>query len=79
MGVVLLGFVEYVLMVCSMLVARVGLVRRIAARGDVPEVDVSILVFIGLMKHPSGEPSRSNCSHRNCRSSSGVHADRSLM
>ncbi len=46
---------------------------------DVPEVDVSILVFIGLTKHPSGELSRSNCLHRDCRSSSGVHADMSSM
>jgi hypothetical protein len=38
------------------LVARVGLERRIAVRVDVPEVDVSILVFIGSTKHPSGEP-----------------------
>ncbi len=53
----LLGFVEYLLMVCLILVARAGLVRQIAAGGDVPEVDVSILVFIGLTKHPSWEPS----------------------
>ncbi len=78
-GIVLLGFVEYVLMVCLMLVARVGLVRRIAVRDDVPEVDVIILVFIGLAKSPSGELSSSNCLHRNCRSSSGVHVDMLLM
>ncbi len=77
--VVLFGFIEYVLMVCLMLVARVGLVRQIVVMGDVPEVDVTILVFIGLTKHPSGEPNESNCSHRNCRSSSGVHADTSSM
>jgi hypothetical protein len=56
-GVLLLGFVEYVLMVCSMLVVRVGLERQIPVRGDVLEVDVSILVYIGLTKHPSGKQS----------------------
>ncbi len=56
-GIVLLSFVEYVLMVRSMLVPRVGLERQIVVRGDVPEVGVSILVFVGLTKHASGEPS----------------------
>jgi len=46
-------------------------------RGDDPDVEVSIRVFIGFMKHPSGRPRRSKFLQRNSMSSSGVQVETS--
>ena len=47
--------------------------------GDVPEVEVSILVFPVLTRHPSGMPLASSSWHRKRRSSSGTTVETSSM
>ena len=55
-GMCLLGLVEYLVIALVMSCAKVGLVTEIARMGVMPFVDVSILVFPGLMKQPRGIP-----------------------
>ncbi len=56
-------------------VAMVGSSSFRVGRGDDPDVEVSIRVFIGFTKHPSGRPRRSKFWHRNSMSSSGVQVE----
>ena len=65
----LLGFVEYCPIVVEMEAASEGLRVEMVGRGECPEVDVRILVFMGLTKQPSGAPMRLKLSQRNWRSS----------
>ena len=61
----LLGFVEYCAIVVEMEAASEGLRVEMVGRGERPEVDVRILVFMGLTKPPSLDPSVVNLSQRN--------------
>ncbi len=64
------GLVEYWEMVSLMEVASVGLMWKRSGKGEWPEVEVIIRVYIGLTKHPSGAPMVANWSQTNCKSSS---------
>ncbi len=46
-------------------------------RGEEPDVDVRIRVFIGFMKQPRGRPRRSKFWQRNSMSASGVQVETS--
>ena len=48
------SLVEYWEMVLVMEVASVGLMWKRSGKGEWPEVEVRMRVFIGLTKHPSG-------------------------
>ena len=74
---ILLGFVEYCLIVLAMEVASKGLRVAMAGSGECPEVDVRILVFMGLTKQPNGAPMQLKLSHKNWRSSRGTQAETS--
>ncbi len=74
---ILLGFVEYCLIVLAMEVASEGLRVAMAGSGECPEVDVRILVFMGLTKQPNGAPMQLKLSHKNWRSSRGTQAETS--
>ena len=65
LGSMLLGFVEYLFIVCWIEAARDGLRVVMVGSGESPEVDVRILVFMGLRKQPSGVPMQLNLSHKN--------------
>ena len=71
------GLVEYLEMASEIVVASVGLMWWRSGIGEWPEVEVSIRVFIGFTKQPSGAPMVANRSHRNCRSLSGTQAETS--
>ena len=71
------GLVEYLEMVSEIVLASVGLMWWRSGIGEWPEVEVSIRVFIGFTKQPSGAPMVANLSHRNCRSLSGTQAETS--
>ncbi len=58
-------------------VAMVGSSSLRVGRGDDPDVEVGIRVFIGFMKHPSGRPRWSKFWQRNSMSSSGVQVETS--
>ena len=72
-----LGLVEYCAIVFLIEMASDGLYLWIVGIGEVPEVDVSIRVFIGLTKQPNGAPRSANLSQRNCKSSRGTQAETS--
>ena len=55
-------------------VASVALMWKRLGKGEWPEVEVRIRVFIGLTKHPSGAPMVANWSQTNCKSLSGMQA-----
>ena len=62
-----LYFVEKVAIASVMLVARPGLVLEIVGMGDVPLVEVNILLlsgFLFLMKQPKDIPRSLNCRQR---------------
>ena len=71
------GLMEYWEMVSLMEVASVGLIWKRSGKGEWPEVEVRICVFIGLTKHPSGAPMVANWLQANCKSSSGTQAETS--
>ncbi len=71
------GLVEYLETVSEIVLASVGLMWWRSGIGEWPEVEVSIQVFIGFTKQPSGAPMVANLSHRNCRSLSGTQAETS--
>ena len=71
------GLVEYLEMASEIEVVSVGLMWWRSGIGEWPEVEVSIRVFIGFTKQPSGAPMVANRSHRNCRSLSGTQAETS--
>ena len=60
-GFSLLVLVEKVAIALVMSVARPGLVIEIVGMGDVPLVDVNILVLSWLMKQPRDIPRSLNC------------------
>ena len=59
--------------------ARPGLVFDIVEMGDVPLVEVNILVLSGLMKQPRDRPQSLNCWQRKSRSLSGTTVEKSSM
>ncbi len=71
----LLGWREYFAMVLDIEAARVGSKWERVGSGKRPEVEVSMRVFIGLTKQPSGVPSAVKWSQRNSRSSRGTQAE----
>ena len=71
-GFNLFGLVENVAMASVMSDARPGLVLDIVEIGEVPLVEVNILVLSGLMKHPRERPRSLNCWQRKSRSSRGT-------
>ena len=72
------GLVEYLEMASEIVVASVvGLMWWRSGIGERPEVEVSIRVFIGFTKQPSGAPKVANWLHRNCRSLSKTQAEMS--
>ena len=70
---------EKVAIALVMSVARPGLVFVIVGIGDVPLVEVNILVLSGLIKQPRDMPRSLNCWQRKRRSSSGTTVDMSSM
>ena len=64
-------------MASEIVVASVGLMWWRSNIDEWPEVEVSIRVFIGFTKQPSGAPMVANLLHRNCRSLSGTQAETS--
>jgi len=78
-GFSLLDLVEKVAIALVMSVARPGLVFVILGIGDVPLVEVNILVLSGLIKQPRDMPRSLNCWQRKRRSSSGTTVDMSSM
>ena len=59
--------------------ARLGLVHEIVGMGDVPLVEVNILVLSGFIKQPRDMPRSLNCWQRKRRSSSGTTDEISSM
>ena len=59
--------------------ARQGLVVDIIGMGDVPLVEVNILVLSELMKQPRDRPRSLNCWQRKSRSSRGTTVEMSSM
>ena len=59
--------------------ARPWSVLDIIGMGDVPLVEVKILVLSGLMKQPRDRPQSLNCWQRKSRSSSGTTVEISSM
>ncbi len=55
-GLNLLGWREYFVMVFDIEAARVGSKWERVLSGERPDVEVSMHVFMGLTKHPSGLP-----------------------
>ena len=76
-GLDLLGWREYFAMVLDIEAARVGSKWERVGSGERPEVEVSMRVFIGLTKQPSGLPSAVKWSQRNSRSSRETQAETS--
>ena len=70
---------EKVAIASVMSVARPGLVFEIVGMGDVPLVEVNILVLSGLIKQPRDRPRSLNCWRRKRRSSSGTTVEMSSM
>ena len=77
-GFTLLCLVEKVAIASVMSDARPGLMVEIVGMGDVPLVEVKILVLSGLMKQPRDRPRSLNCWQRKSRSSSGTTVERDL-
>jgi len=75
----LFGLVENVAMASVMSDARPGLVLDIVEIGDVPLLEVNILVLSGLMKQPRDRPRSLNCWQRKSRSSRGTTVEMSSM
>ncbi len=73
----LFGCSEYFVMVFDIEDARVDSNWESVLIGESPDVDVSMHVFIGLTKHPSGLPQLLKWSQRNSRSSWGTQAETS--
>ncbi len=73
----LFGCSEYFAMVLDIKDARVGSNWESVLIGESPDVDASMRVFIGLMKHPSGLPRLLKWSQRNSRSSWGTQVETS--
>ena len=63
---------ENVAIASEMSDARPGLMLDIVEMGDVPLVEVNILVLSGLMKQPRDRPRSLNCWQRKSRSSRGT-------
>ncbi len=70
----LFGCSEYFVMVFDSKDARVGSNWESGLIGESPDVDVSMRVFIGLTKHPSGLLRLLKWLQRNSRSSWGTQA-----
>ena len=68
--------VEYCLIVFEMDVASDGLRVAMVGIGECPEVEVRILVFIGLRKHPNGAPMRLKLSQKNTLASESITTSR---
>ena len=64
-------------MVSEIEVVSVGLSWRRSGSGEWPKVEVSMRVFIGLMKQPSGAPMKAKRLQRNFRSTRGTQAEMS--
>ncbi len=73
----LFGCSELFAMVFDIKDARVVFNWESVLIGESPDVDVSMHVFIGLMKHPSGLPRLLKWSQKNSRSSWGTQAETS--
>ncbi len=71
----LFGCSEHFAMVFDIKDARVGSNWESVLIGESPDVDVSMRVFIGLMKHPSGLPRLLKWLQRNSRSSWGTQME----